>query len=158
MSIVETDVEQIWQTIEALPPEGREIIRERLLEKSIKKSPQILPATSLDDVIFKISFDEYLALTDDERDSIHISAYSKYRAWIDEELERREAEWMLVVGGDVIETGETLDEYPSRDKLYKIGRQFDRVPFVFVANPVIEESSWAALPKNDFYPDIRRST
>jgi hypothetical protein len=116
--------------------EGREIIRERLLEKPIKKSPPILSATPLDDVVFKFPFDEYLALTDDERDSIHTSAYSKYRNWIDEELERRKAEWMLVVGGDVIETGETLDEYPSREKLYKIGYQFGVIPFVFVANPI----------------------
>jgi len=154
MAVINTDIEQIWQTIEALPPEGREVIRERLLTKPIRKSPDILPATPLDDEIFKISFDEYLALSDDERDSIHTSAYAKYQNWIDTELERRGAEWILVVGGDVIETGETLDEYPSREKLYKSGHHFGVIPFVFVANPIIEESFWTALPKNDFYPTV----
>jgi hypothetical protein len=28
------------------------------------------------------------------------------------------------------------------------------IPFAFVANPVIEESSWVALLKNDFYPTV----
>ncbi len=157
MSIVETDVEQIWQTIEALRPEERAIIRERLGLEKISTNTS-LPATStvapLHDEIFRISFKEYLALSDDERRDIRLSGYSKFRNWIEEELQSRQAEWMIVVGGKIIETGQTLDDYPSRDKLYKIGRQFDRVPFVFVANPVIEESSWAALPKNDFYPGL----
>lgn len=154
MEVVNTDVEQIWQTIEALPPESREVIRTRLLAKANRNSPPISPISSLDDAIFKIAFDKYLDLPDDERDAIHTSAYAKYRNWIDAELERRGAEWMLVVGGDVIEAGESLDEYPSREKLYKSGHHFGVIPFVFVANPVIEESSWAALLKNDFYPTV----
>jgi hypothetical protein len=155
MSVINAEVEQIWQTIESLPPEGREIIRERLgFEKPTQSSSKISSGASLDDAIFKISFEDYLALSDDERDSIHTSANSKYRNWIDAELERREAEWMLVAGGDVIEAGETLDEYPPREKLYKLGYHWGVIPFVFVANPIIEESLWAALPKNDFYPTI----
>ncbi len=157
MAVINADIEQVWQTIEALRPEERAIIQERLgFEKTSKNTS--LPATStvapLGDEIFKISFEEYLALSGDERRDIRLSGYSKFRNWIEEELQRRQAEWMIVIGGKIIQTGQTLDDYPSRDKLYKIGRQFDRIPFVFIANPVIEESSWAALPKNDFYPGL----
>jgi len=155
MAVINAEVEQIWQTIESLPPEGREVIRERLgFEKPIKNFSKISSGSSLDDAIFKISFEDYLALSDDERDAIHSSAYEKYRDWIDAELERRGAEWMLVVGGDILEAGETLDEYPSREKLYKSGHHFGLIPFVFVANPIVEESFWAALPRNDFYPTM----
>jgi hypothetical protein len=37
MTVINADVEQIWQTIEALPPEGREIIRERLPREKLYK-------------------------------------------------------------------------------------------------------------------------
>jgi hypothetical protein len=155
MAVINADVEQIWQTIESLPPEGREVIRERFgFEKPLPSFSPISSGSPLDDAIFKISFEDYLALSDDERDAIHSSAYEKYRDWIDVELKRRGAEWMLVVGGDILEAGETLDEYPSRQKLYKSGYHFGLIPFVFVANPIVEESFWAALPKNDFYPTM----
>jgi len=102
----------------------------------------VSPVSPFDDAIFKIAFDDYLALSDEERDAIHTSAYSEYRNWIDTALEQRGAEWLLVVGGDIIETGETLDEYPSRERLYQIGYDSGLIPFVFAANPVIEESFW----------------
>jgi len=145
MAVITADVEQIWQTIESLPPESREVIRERFgFEKPIQSSSPISFGAPLDDAIFKISFEDYLALSDDERDAIHSSAYEKYRDWIDAELERRGAEWMLVLGGDILEAGETLDAYPAREKLYKLGYHFGVFPFVFVANPIIEESLWVA--------------
>jgi hypothetical protein len=154
MSIVETDIEQIWQTIEALPPEGREIIRERLgHEKPSRIVHTTSPSMPLEDKIFTLSFDEYLSLSDEERASIRTSFYTKYRDWIDNELQRRQAEWMLIVGGQIIETGQ-LDEYPSRNKIFEVGHKLGWVPFVFVANPIIEESQWVALPRNDFYPTV----
>lgn len=155
MAVINAEVEQIWQTIESLSPEGREVIRERLgSKKPIENFSKISSGSPLDDAIFKIAFEDYLALSDDARDSIHTSADAKYRNWIEAELERRGAEWLLVVGGDVLEAGATLEAYPAREKLYKIGYHFGVIPFVFVANPIIEESLWAALPKSDFYPTI----
>lgn len=144
MAVINADIEQIWQTIEALSPEDREIIRERLVHEKARKSlPTTLPTTPLENEIFRISFDEYLSFADEKRASIRASLYTKYRDWIDDELQRRQAEWMLVVGGRIIETGQ-LDEYPSREKLYKTGYHYRLIPFVFVANPLIEESSWVA--------------
>jgi len=141
MAVITADIEQIWQTIESLPSEGREVIRERFeLDRPIKNFSSISPAPPLDDAMFKISFEDYLALSDEERDAIHTSAYSEYRNWIDTALEQRGAEWLLVVGGYIIEAGETLDEYPSRERLYQIGYDSGLIPFVFVANPIIEES------------------
>jgi hypothetical protein len=144
MAVINADIEQIWQRIEALSPEDREIIRVRLARKRLSKSLSTTsPTTPLENEIFKISFAEYLALSDEKRASIRTFFYTKYRDWIDDELQRRQAEWMLVVGGRVIETGQ-LDEYPSREKLYKTGHYYRLIPFVFVANPLIEESSWLA--------------
>ncbi len=150
MAAVQTDVEQIWQTIDALPSESREIILSRL--KSAKANDKIFssPQTLLEDERFLISFDDYLALSDEEGEELKLLAYEKYRDWIYHELAKRRARWMLICKGEIIEWSPTLDDYPSREKRHAIGRQMAYAPWTFIANPVIEESYWAAISDNDF--------
>jgi hypothetical protein len=93
-------------------------------------------------------------MSDEERDEIQLEAYKKYIKWIDEELGKRHARWMLVCGGAVIESSPTLRNYPRDEKLRKIGEQCGFIPFVFAAQPLIEELSWADLPDDDFYPRL----
>jgi len=154
MTAVQTDVEQVWQTIDALPPAGREIILARLTNKKtndrIFSPSQIL----LEDERFLISFEDYLALSDDERDEIQSLAYEKYGSWINEKLEQLHAQWMLVCGGKFIEWSAKLQDYPSDEKMYALGKQLGYAPLVFVANLRIEESLWAALRRDDFYPSL----
>ena len=154
MTAVQTDVEQIWQTIEALPSVGREIILARLTNKKTNDRIFLPPKTLLDDERYLISFEDYLALSDDERDEIQSLAYEKYGSWIDEKLEQLHAQWMLVCGGRLIECSAKLQDYPSDERMSALGKQLGYAPLVFVANLRIEESLWAALPRDDFYPSL----
>lgn len=154
MAAVQADVEQVWQTIDALPSESREIILSRLTSAKRKDKVFYSPKTLLEDEKFLISFEDYLALSDDERDEIQSMAYEKYGSWIDEKLEQLRAQWMLLCGGKLIEWSAKLQDYPSDEKMHALGKQLGYAPLVFVANLHIEESLWAALPRDDFYPSL----
>jgi len=154
MTAAQADVEQAWQTIDALPPAGREIILARLANKKANEKAFSSTKTLLEDERFLISFEDYLALSDDERDEIQSLAYEKYGSWIDEKLEQLHAQWMLVCGGKLIECSAKLQDYPSDERMSALGKQLGYAPLVFVANLRIEESLWAALRRDDFYPSL----
>ncbi len=151
MSELEANLNQVLRVLDHLGPRELAVVEERLAaRKQVAEQP---PEVAAD--FFKLPFDDYLAMTREERDAIALRAYQTLGAWIDAELEKRNAEWMLVCGGQVIESSPTLRNYPSREKLMQIGRQRRLVPFVFVREPLIEESGWSALARDDFYPTIR---
>lgn len=167
METKNSTLEQVLETIDDFTPDELDLIEKRLAAAREKqngsKAPDgrglsggaqvpVLPAATRD--IFAITFDEYLAMSDDERDEIQLEAYEKYTKWIDEELGQRHARWMLVCGGTVIESSPTLRNYPRDEKLRGVGEQYGLIPFVFAAQPVIEELSWARLPDDDFYPRL----
>ncbi len=154
MAAVQADVEQVWQTIDALPSEGRKIILSRLTSAKTNEKVSHSPKTLLEDERFLIPFEDYLALSDNERDEIQSGAYEKYGSWIDEKLEQLRAQWMLLCGGKLIEWSAKLQDYPSDEKMHALGKQLGYAPLVFVANLHIEESLWAALPRDDFYPSL----
>lgn len=144
MAVINTDVEQIWQTIESLPPEGREVIWARLTNAEANNRVSSSPKTLLEDERFLIPFDDYLALSDDELDEIQIAAYKNYHDWIDHELAQRRARWILVCGGKIVESSKVLDDYPSDDKMYTVGKQLGYAPLVFMTSHIIEEFLWVA--------------
>jgi len=96
--------------------------------------------------VFTLSFEEYLALTDEERKNVQWRAYQLHQPWIDVELDHRGAHWLLVCHGEIIESSSNWGDYPSREKLMTLGKQNGYVPFVFVREPMIEESMWYSLP------------
>lgn len=112
------------------------------------------PISSKPDV-FRLLFEEYLSLPDEDREAIQWQAYQSNQSWINGELDRLGAEWLLICGGKVIEFSSTLRDYPSREKLIKLGNQRNFVPFVFVRESLIEESAWSLLPRSDFYPTLQ---
>jgi hypothetical protein len=95
--------------------------------------------------IQSFSFEDYLALSDEEGEELKLMAYEKYRDWIYHELAKRRARWMLICKGKIIEWSPTLDDYPSDEKMDEIGRHLGYAPFTFIANPVIEESYRTAI-------------
>jgi len=154
MMIAETDLEQVLETLSKLDPEELEVVEKQLTREKNKPKSFSTPRTLLEDEKFLISFEDYLALSEDECDEIQLNAYEKYRDWIYHELEKRRAQWMLVCGGKIIESSPSLDDYPTDEKMFALGRQLGYAPLVFIANPVIEESYWVALPKDDFYLNL----
>jgi hypothetical protein len=150
MSELEANLNQVLRALDHLGPRELAVIEERLAAR--KHSVDQPPEAAAD--LFELPFDEYLAMSDEERDAVALRAYQILDAWINAELKKRKAEWILVCGGQVIESSSTLRDYPSDEKLMQVGRQRGLVPFVFVKGPLIEESSWSAIEENDFYPTI----
>ena len=154
METLHPPLDRFLDTLDALSSEELERVEKRLASVREKKNgnAQILASPSAPRDIFAISFDEYLAMSDDERDAIQDEAYENHLDWIDPTLKRHDAKWILVCGRKVIESGPTWQNYPTDEKLQAIGEQYGLIPFVFAAAPLIEELDWAALPyKNDFY-------
>jgi len=155
MPMMEVNLEQLLKVVEKLNPAEIAILQERIHLAQHSASVKTSTETSQRDEFFTLPFKEYLALSDEKRERIQLSVYQSKKKWIDAELERRKAEWILVCGGEVVECSETLRNYPSREKLMALGEERGVVPFVFVKAPLIEEeSAWAALPHADFYPTL----
>ncbi|MCI0388956.1 MAG: hypothetical protein MOB07_09370 [Acidobacteria bacterium] len=150
MSETQANLNQALRLLEQFGPQELAVIEERLAARK-QNSEQPPDAAG----VFDLPFDDYLAMSDEARDSIAFRAYQTLGEWIDAELKKRKAEWILVCGGVVIESSPTLRDYPSREKLMKIGQQRGLVPFVFVKAPLIEESGWSTMSGADFYPTIR---
>jgi hypothetical protein len=47
------------------------------------------PRSSSSDDVFALPFDDYLSLSDEEREAVQLRAYQTHQAWINAELERR---------------------------------------------------------------------
>jgi len=151
-------IEQFLDTFDTLSSEDLERVEKRLASAREKKNgnARILasPPTPVARDLFAISFNEYLAMLQAEREAIDILAYKRYSNCIEQELNRHDARWILVCGGKVIESGPTLRSYPRSQKLQAVGEQYGLTPFVFLRGPMIEESIWAVLPYNDSYPSL----
>jgi hypothetical protein len=153
--MMEVHLEQLLKAIEQLNPAEIAILQERIHLTQNSTSVKASPKTAQRDEFFTLPFKEYLALSDEYREHIQLSVYQSQKEWIDAEIERRGVEWILVCGGEVVESSETLRNYPSREKLMALGKERGVVPFVFVKAPLIEEdSTWNALPHADFYPTL----
>lgn len=154
MSLMETDLDQLFKTVEQLSPDELDLLRERI-EQSRRRTPSRLQDYPNEAAkLFAIPFDTYLAMSEDERAEIAFKAYKTLDRWIDQELAARHAQWMLVCGGEILESSPKLIEYPSREKLIAIGKERGLIPFVFIRTPLIEESSWSMLPHTDYYPTL----
>lgn len=151
-------LDQFLDTLDTLSSEELDRVEKRLASARGKKNgtpriPAPSPAPVAGD-LFAISFNDYLAMPRGEREAIDIEAYEKYANWIEQELNRHDARWILVCGGKVIESGPTLQSYPRAQKLQDAGAQYGLIPFVFLRGPMIEESIWAVLPYHDSYPSL----
>jgi len=155
---MKAELKEVLEMIDKLNPSELAKVQEKIAPSQQRKWIQTDDkiATKKNDV-FSLSFREYLALADDEREDVQWRAYQLYQSWIDAELERRGAQWLLVCRGKIIESSSTWRNYPSREKLMALGKQNGYVPFVFVKAPLIEESAWSSLPGFDFYPTLQIS-
>lgn len=103
MMSAQIDLEQIFQTLDKLRPDELWLVEEHMANLKKRNERSFPPKTLVDDETFLMPFLDYLALSDEARDNIQFYAYDKYRSWIDEELARRDARWMLVCGGKILE-------------------------------------------------------
>lgn len=84
---------------------------------------------------FAVSFDAYDAMSVDERLDLQGRAWNIHGTNLLQEMSNRRAAWLLVVGGRVLEAGDSLDNYPTDERIAALGRTHDLVPFTFTKPP-----------------------
>jgi len=108
---------------------------------------------------FAIRYSDYTEFSENEESELRDKIYMENYEWIESELARRKAEWMIVVNGQIIKSSRTLDNIPTQPHLDRLGKKRGFMPFLFVRNVLIEESiitnhnaaSWSKVTLNDFY-------
>lgn len=112
--------------------------------------------------LFKLTFDEFMKLSsEDQKNWRHRILISK-RDWLNKQLIRNNAEWLLILGGRIERISPTLDNFPSKNDVYQLAKDKNFAPFIYVKDPQIEESTnlknksnWSLLNNRDFYPSIK---
>jgi phosphoribosylformylglycinamidine synthase len=84
---------------------------------------------------FALDYNTYNSLPMEEKLSLRSMAWQKHGAWMMQQLNEREAEWVCCVGGEVIDSGTSLDTYPNEERLTQLGQANDLVPWVFTRPP-----------------------
>jgi phosphoribosylformylglycinamidine synthase PurS subunit len=62
-------------------------------------------------------------------------AWRKHGAWILNQLNQRNAQWILCAGDEVVNSGASIDSFPSDAQRAQIGQSRGLVPWVFVRPP-----------------------
>lgn len=85
---------------------------------------------------FAVSYATYDAMTADEKLDLQGRAWNLHGAAILRELDARRAAWLVQAGNRVLDSGVSLDTFPTDTQLSSLGTQLDLVPFVFTRPPV----------------------
>lgn len=110
---------------------------------------------------FQVSLAEFISLGEQQQNELRSAALRRYGDWVDTELERRQALWILVVGGEVVSCGTSLNSLPTKSLSCHLAQRKELAPFLFTKEPLVEEmsspsaaSTWSALAADDFYPTV----
>lgn len=107
-----------------------------------------------------ISVDAYIALPDDDKLKVLDRAEEENSLWVEQKLKDLHAMWMMVVDGEVVAHGKTMNSFPSDQEFYALCERLEKYPFVFFHPSmfVIEESAspWhqTSITDDDYYPVV----
>jgi hypothetical protein len=150
--------------------------REKLLDELVERAKPYLRASLaqwLNNILarstarsspthsFGLTFQEFVEFSEEEQIAWGHEVLALEKGWLDEQIAKRNAEWILVVGGKVVKSSSNLEKLPSKEEIYRIARERGFAPFVYTRELLIEESaeafrscSWSRLSLSDFYPTI----
>jgi hypothetical protein len=101
------------------------------------------------------TWDEWQRMSEEERQSVMDELEQRNRVWLEWMRRTLQAEWLLVVDGKIVRYGASWNEYPSDDALEALIQQLGKVPLLFAADPLIEETAWSPTRyPDDFYPTL----
>lgn len=126
---------------EAATPTSPASLRSRIRPTSLSASGSIPPSDPKTpgglpiNEPFALDFTSYRSLPTEEKLALRSMAWQKHGAWIMSQLNEKSADWVLCVGGEVVESGQSLDTYPSEERLTQLGDANDLVPWVFTRPP-----------------------
>lgn len=103
-------------------------------------------------------FDVAARLSLDERSQLLHELTEQNRAWLERECRERQAGWLMVIDGQVIAHGHTLQEFPESEQVRAIGQQTGRFPLVFIRSSLVaieETAAWhSTTTPGDSYPSL----
>jgi hypothetical protein len=133
---------------------------EQLLDRHRDKFKRLLRTIAAEEEgpdPFSFSLARYGELEPAERLALVRRAGIIARDRVDEELRKRSAAWIVLVGDRVVADSKEIGPCPSADEVLAMGEREDRVAFLFEA-PLVEEipstSQWAPVAANDAYPTV----
>ena len=84
---------------------------------------------------FAADYTTYSTMSADDKLVIQGRAWELHGAWILNELNSRRAAWILCIGQKVVESGSSVDSYPTDAHMETLGTTHDLVPWVFTRPP-----------------------
>ena len=101
------------------------------------------------------TWDEWQRMSEEERQAVMDELEQRNRVWLEWMRRTLQAEWLLVVDGKIVRYGASWNDYPSDDALEALIQQLGKVPLLFAADPLIEETAWSPTRyPEDFYPTL----
>jgi hypothetical protein len=106
-----------------------------------------------------MTLEQYRQLSFSERGEHKRQLKAKNREWLEAKYASLRAAWLMVMDGEIIAYGTSLQDYPSTEKIREIGGRYGKRPFIFINDlfVAIEESKIAWHPTiydHDFYPTV----
>lgn len=84
---------------------------------------------------FAMDYAAYNALPAQEQLAVQELAWRKHGTWILKQMNDRRAQWILCLGGEVLQSGDTIDSYPTEAYLTQLGADRQLVPWIFTRPP-----------------------
>jgi hypothetical protein len=106
-----------------------------------------------------ITLEEYKTLPREEKRRYHDEAEKLNWHWVENQLNRLNAKWLMVVDGKVVSHGSTLKNFPDRQELVGLCKRTGKYPFAFFSPSMfaIEElpTPWhTTRDVKDAYPAV----
>jgi len=154
----ETLIEKVRAKFGTLDAQGEQLVAAALEIIQDANAPST-PLSQENFVSHNITLEEYRALPRDEKWRYQDRAMKLNRRWVDHQFQCLKAKWMMVIDGQVVRSGATLDNYPEDEDFIALCQETGKYPFVFT-NPrvfAIEElpTLWHATNElGDAYPAL----
>jgi hypothetical protein len=137
----ETLIEKVRAKLGRLDAQGEQLLATALeIIQDVNATPSTQPAQE-NFASHNITLEEYRALPREAKWRYQDQAAKMNRRWIENQLNRLKAKWIMVVNGQVVLHGATLDSYPEDEDFLALCQKSGKYPFVFFSPRVfaIEE-------------------
>ena len=126
----ETLIEKVRAKFGTLDAQGEQLVAAALEIIQEANAPST-PSSQENFVSRNITLEEYRALPRDAKWRYQDQAVKLNRHWVDNHFKRLKAKWMMVVNGQVVKHGATLDNYPEDEDFLALCQETGKYPFVF---------------------------
>jgi len=104
------------------------------------------------------SLQEYLGWTDEQQRQYHSDAEEANAAWIEKKMRDLNANWLIVVDGEIIAQGPALRTFPFEEEFEALCDKLDKYPFVLFSPRMLlieEATAWhPTMVPGDAYPTL----